>query len=469
MLGSGSSGKRPASMLGAIMGQQRKTTEALVQGAAVRERLGPPSALEAAIAQTHKKHRALGGPVGRAGREPTKQIECCAHCGNRDPAKFQVDYNRGDRICMSCGAVDHNRLLSYDEEARTFADDTAADKDSKKRAEMRRDGGLGTFIASGPQRPGALPDTVARSLQRAQLRLQAPDNDQLRAADAPGAPGARARSVRPSDRAMEGIRAKIADIAAKKGLPEGLVEEAKRVHEEFLRKAALHAGACKDDKCHLHKRPAVQADVTAVALLVHASKRSGEGAEGNVSMMVLKDQLENPAAGAGKVVRLDKLVGSLLAWSKAAGCSSIVAGPAPGSGPTATKVGLAARFVSALCGEARAGIALRNQASEIIHWLGNRSLMQSRQPRTVAAAAVYVAYDELLRAATPGVDALEEVTLERLAKEGGFDSVGTVSKAVREIQGERAKAAPSAAAAAAGAQAAGAPAAAAGSAPPAAP
>lgn len=358
---------------------------------------------------------------------------------------FQVDYNRGDQICKVCGAVDHNRVLSHEEESRTFADDTTADKDKKKRAEARADGGLGTFIAGKAPRAGELPDPRVRALQRAQQRLQAPESTEPQGTEKSG-PRSTARMA---DKTKDATRSKIADLASRAGIGGDIAQDAQKLFEEYLRRGEGHDRACHNPKCDLARTPRLVPDVMAAALLTLASKRSAEGEAATLSSLQFLPFLDAEHHGKKKIPKLEQHITALLAWNKARGCGGGAAG-ASGSKPVATPaalaVGLANTFISNLARDHRATMQLRQAVADLIHLESSASVIERRQPRSMAAAAVLVAYSDLVQAQVADIEALN-ITVETVAQQAGFPNPGTVIKTSRDLQEARAAATSTAAAA----------------------
>lgn len=382
-----------------------------------------------------------GAPVLRArarGRSPRLSSSTrpgpravCANCQNGDPAKWLTDYKNGNYVCMACGAIDFNRVLSTEEESRVFADDTAADKEQKKRAEHRADGGLGSYIAGGVERRGQLPNPAIQSLQRAQLRLQDAPAELIAAAEAGGAPsGATAPPRKPqlgTSKLLDRYKSEIDRLGEKVRIGDSVRQMARMLADRWAAQLDEHERRCRDDKCHMRSkgRRTVRAEAAAGAFLQSASKRAADGEGGEGAARALQEFEMHTEQGSHKAMRSFYAgLNAVFAWDKRVGCAAgagaELAAPAGAGGSVgaSTAKGLVSRAVGKLCAERRAAaVQIEQHAFGLLDWISAESLLLGRQPRTVAAAALLLSCNELLRAGAPAMGDVELPSLAVVAAE----------------------------------------------------
>jgi len=219
--------KHSADVLGTIMNGHRNMAARMGRASRMHERAGPGT--------QDMMSRAAGASTS------------CINCGNHDPSQFHIDYKNGDNICLCCAVVDPHRVMSTEEEFRTFADDTAADKEKKKRSEKRNDGRLGSFIAVGHEKRGQLRNASGQSLEHAHLRAQGLHEEMLMAME----PGKKRRSVSEAAIRKAAVRRKqsIEHIGSNMELHEGLIERAKLLVDKLDECQREHDRHCAKEGC----------------------------------------------------------------------------------------------------------------------------------------------------------------------------------------------------------------------------
>jgi len=357
--------------------------------------------------------------------------------------------------------VDHNRLLSAEEESRTFADDTAADKEKKKRAESRRDGGLGTYIAAGTVRRGFLEDDTARALQRAQLRVQGGDEEEDEAVH----------------KEVARYRREIRDLANKLDWHSSLVEDAELIAARFEKNKTKHNKQCQVNAAERAKkeqnpeykmklcdrsRPGIQdAEAAAGALLVRAS-RGGQGERSERSLREVEPKLKDKKA-INAMYRFHQHLERVLRWKQGTSCTedadtvqpskqARVGTSAGGSGgaappgavgesarPNSNAVGYAKRIFNNVCLNDRAlETRLETRAREIAAWMFDESLLETVKPMTKAAAIVRLCYTELLDENDQTIASIPALTDAFVSEQLGKEvKPPTIQKTVAEVMGKR--------------------------------
>lgn len=375
----------------------------------------------------------------------------CANCRNDNPRLWETDYKNGNYVCLACGAVDANRVLSTEEESRVFADDSAADKEQKKRAEFRADGRLGSFIAGAVERRGQLPNPAIQSLQRAQLRVQDAPAELLAAAEQLGKtdgapPAARSRKPVKASKQLERYLAAIDSLGEKARVGGAISGEAKQLAERWAAQLDEHDGRCRAEGCRMRKATGPHAaSAAAAAFLLVASKRSADagGGEGVARAMQEFDvHLQDKEASAFR--RFHPLLVHALKWRKADGCvnsdAAPLAQPAPSSvGVAPAAKGLVSRVAERVCGggdKLRATLQIKQHAFGLLDWIASESLLVGKQPKTVAAAALMLAFDELVRARAPVMGDVEPPTLHGVCDELAT-TPATVQQAIDAIKAPR--------------------------------
>lgn len=359
----------------------------------------------------------------------------CLNCDNRDPAQMDTNYASGDYVCKLCAAVNPNRVLSTEEESRVFADDSAADREMKKRSEYRSDGGVGSFIAGGVQSRYQLPNQAIIALQRTQLKLQDAPPEVIDAANRAGKPKPRARSLK-----HDAYKAEIDKLAdkAKAKVPDAMREDAKRLVDTWASKLADHEARCKDEKCQLSKRTMPRPQGAAAAFLKSASNRSADGAGATRALQEFEEFIE---ASARKSMRAFYTTLEMqLSYDKTVGCQAADGGPGAGSKQQlsiGTSKGLVSRAIGHLCPDRRAvQTQIETHTFGLLDWLWTVSLLVGKQPKTVAAATLVLACAELLRAKATCMDDFDAPSVEAVATQLDI-SATTVQAAIDEIKKPR--------------------------------
>jgi len=439
--------KRGADVLGTILNGHAKMAARMGHASRMPERAGPPSVLGVAVRPR---------PQDMMSRVAGASASCIA-CGNHDPSHFRIDYKNGDNICLRCGAVDPNRVLSTEEESRTFADDTAADKEKKKRSEKRNDGRLGSFIAVGQEKRGQLANASVQSLQRAHLRTQAPPEEILKDAD-------KKVKVEKGEKAMEqgkkrppvseaaidktaGQRKQCIDhIGSKMELHEGLIELAKSLVDKLDECQREHVRYCAKEGCKLHRKRWSDEHVAA-ALIHQASSRGDDGGGSTRAIREIAPYLQKDDATA--ILNINREIGWRLDWRAHCSTAINVSGGAGGSaaGPPSNtlqgKQGYVARVIDVLVPQTgtaanRLSTMLKEHAFGVLQWMQDQSLLEGSKPAKLAGAALVLTYTELLRDDAPGIDGVEPLTADVLAKQLQVSAV-TINNALKEIKPMRKK------------------------------
>jgi len=377
-----------------------------------------------------------------------------------DPSQFETDYKNGDYVCMKCGEVDYNRVLSTEEESRTFADDTAADKEKKKRVESRKDGGLGTFIATGVERRGDLVSSSAMALQRTQLKIQEAPAELQEAAErqvqqSEGKATARAGALKsrthPLHSQIDKVKVKVDHVRAKRqDIHESLAEDAKRLADKFAAAQIAHDKACVELRCYLRRPLPRAADACACALIVRASELS---AEGPTAVRTLRE-LESACGDQVKAMySFAKHLRAILNWTQGNGCGANVgvgealvpAGPAGPAGPAAGAMdakGLASRVLGNACGGNGAlARVLEQHVFGVLDWLAREGVLEGKRTTTTAAAAIVMTYSEALEldeARARGIGEIVAVDAAYVAAAlGGTPSEQTLGEVLKKVLPKR--------------------------------
>ncbi|KAJ1621656.1 hypothetical protein T492DRAFT_1068174 [Pavlovales sp. CCMP2436] len=460
--------RRGADLIGSITGASKSLTRTLAQAGPIHERRGPESTNGGSIAVS------LGSSLGKV----KIKAGACSNCGNDNPALMETDYKNGNYVCRACGVVDPNRVLSAEEESRVFADDTAADKAQKKRAEYRADGGLGSYIAGGAERRGQLPNPAVQSLQRAQLRVQEAPAEMI-AASQPRADGSVAPPVPVkrdgTGKQLERYKMEIDKLGEKEQLGDAIKDEAKRLADRWASQVSEHDRCCKEGECRMRKAPRPKAaDAAAGAFLQRASSRSTEGAAATRALQEFDKHIADRSRRKS-MHDFWKALDAVLKWDKKVGCAKkpvpfdaaaavalaaaagglLAGGGAVGGLPSSdTAKGLVSRALQGLCADKRAvSTQIEQYTFGLLDWISQEALLMGRQPKTVAAAALVLACQELLRAGAPVMSEIDEVpTVKTVASSLGEVAHSTVQAAIDAIRARREAFTAAQAAAAAGGQ-----------------
>jgi hypothetical protein len=432
-------------LVGSILGKSRELTRSMAAAGPVHERRGPESMMASGFVAAPPRKQIKG--------ETAKVL--CQNCGTTDPKLIEADHKNGIYVCSGCGAVDPNPILCLEEENRVFADDTDKDKAHKKRSEYRADGGLGSYVAAGVERRGALPNAAIQSLQRTQLRLQEPPPEiaaaaAAKAGRASAAAGGAAAADKPparraprASKALDRVSNEISKLAERMRTGDAIRDDACRLAERWVSLHATHAGLCADPKCRIASFTLPKsAEGAAAAFLQRASRQSSEGAGATRAFQEFAEHIADASASAMRRFQPSLY---LLDYRPENGCvlpgaDALVLGGAEGAELSAdsTAKGLVSRVLDKLCrANQRAARQVEAHAFELLDWLTARALLVGRQPKTVAVACLFLCFNELTFASADAVADIAVPKLRDIADAIGDVSVERAQKAVDEIKPSR--------------------------------